>query len=351
VNAAARPLYPVPGPPPSAYQTRRVVIDDVSAVHEAERAARGLARALGFADQRREQAAIAASELASNVHKHTRGGALFLQEAPGEPHALEIVAADDGPGVHGFERCLADGYSTTGTLGTGLGAVRRIASRFAAYSLPARGTVVLARLDGQPAAAHRWFEVGAFCLPVDREHLTGDGYGLVEHDGLLTLLVVDGLGHGDEAAVASRAALSLLPELGATAPEQALVALHERLRPTRGAAAAILRADPGRGEAEFCGVGNVGGAAAGPGVPNRRVVSQPGIVGRNIPRPVAQRLPLGGDTTLLMYTDGIVSRWDLDMYPGVLGHHPAALAAVLMHHHRRSGDDSTAVALRPRAAR
>ncbi|WP_332835191.1 ATP-binding protein, partial [Carbonactinospora thermoautotrophica] len=130
--------------------TRRVVIDDVSAVHEARRAAAQLAADLGFCEVRREQVAIAASELASNAHKHTRGGDVYLQPAPHLPGpVLEMIAADHGPGVAAFEQCLVDGYSTTGTLGAGLGAVQRLASYCAAYSCPERGTVVLARFTAQ----------------------------------------------------------------------------------------------------------------------------------------------------------------------------------------------------------
>jgi hypothetical protein len=39
-----------------------------------------------------------------------------------------VIAIDDGPGIADIERSLGDGFSTGGTPGTGLGAVRRLAS-------------------------------------------------------------------------------------------------------------------------------------------------------------------------------------------------------------------------------
>ena len=46
-------------------------------------------------------------------------------------------------------RCLTDGYSTAGTPGTGLGAVRRLANEFDIYSAPGEGTIVMARFGAR----------------------------------------------------------------------------------------------------------------------------------------------------------------------------------------------------------
>ena len=49
-------------------------------------------------------------------------------------------------------RCLEDGFSTAGSLGTGFGAVQRQADRFGVYSRPGVGTAVLARSSVHPPA-------------------------------------------------------------------------------------------------------------------------------------------------------------------------------------------------------
>ena len=50
-------------------------------------------------------------------------------------------------------RCLGDGYSTGGTAGTGLGAVRRMSVEFDIHSVPGEGTVVMSRVGPAPAPA------------------------------------------------------------------------------------------------------------------------------------------------------------------------------------------------------
>ena len=54
-----------------------------------------------------------------------------------------------------IERCLSDGYSTAGTPGTGLGAVRRLATEFDIHSVPGEGTIVMARFGAATGTATR----------------------------------------------------------------------------------------------------------------------------------------------------------------------------------------------------
>ena len=90
--------------------------------------------------------AIAATELANNLLLHAGGGELLIQTlGPTIRPRVELLAIDRGPGMSDVARCLTDGYSTAGTPGTGLGAVRRLASEFDIYSAPGEGTVVMAR--------------------------------------------------------------------------------------------------------------------------------------------------------------------------------------------------------------
>src|SRR4029450_7163213 len=77
---------------------------------------------------------------------HAGGGELLLQKlGSDDSSSIELLAIDRGPGMTDVSRCMSDGYSTGGTQGTGLGAVRRLASEFEIYSAPGEGTVVLAR--------------------------------------------------------------------------------------------------------------------------------------------------------------------------------------------------------------
>jgi serine/threonine-protein kinase RsbT len=58
---------------------------------------------------------------------------------------LEMLVADNGPGIKDLEQAMTDGYSTTGGLGTGLGAARRLSDEFEIDSQPGGGTRILIR--------------------------------------------------------------------------------------------------------------------------------------------------------------------------------------------------------------
>src|SRR5688572_898685 len=104
-----------------------VSVAEESQIGEARRAAARLAGEAGFSQADSGRASIVASELATNLLRHARGGELLLHATdPGAAQpAVEILSADKGPGMADVERCLEDGYSTNGTPGNGLGAVRR----------------------------------------------------------------------------------------------------------------------------------------------------------------------------------------------------------------------------------
>src|SRR4051812_45845337 len=102
----------------------RLRVEDDSQVAPARRAAEHMAAALGFDETKRGQAAIVATELATNLLRHAAGGELLVL---GGPAGLDLLAWDRGPGISDIAASSADGASTRGGPGTGLGAVRRLA--------------------------------------------------------------------------------------------------------------------------------------------------------------------------------------------------------------------------------
>src|SRR5688500_12448889 len=152
---------------------QRHVIDDPSKVGEARRAAQTLAN-FELDVETAGRVAIAATELANNLLRHAGGGELLIQKLGNDgATSVELLAIDRGPGMQDIERCMADGYSTTGTPGTGLGAVRRLAGEFDLHSEPGQGTVVMARFG--PKTKLRY---GAVNLALDGEALCGDAWDL-----------------------------------------------------------------------------------------------------------------------------------------------------------------------------
>ncbi|MFV0130894.1 ATP-binding protein [Streptomyces sp. HMX112] len=96
----------------------------------------------GLVDQTR--IVTAASELARNAYVHGGGGTLEIQllSQPGR-RGLRLTVRDDGPGIPDVEAALADGFTTGGGLGHGLGGARRLMHEFQVRSVPGRGTTVV----------------------------------------------------------------------------------------------------------------------------------------------------------------------------------------------------------------
>jgi anti-sigma regulatory factor (Ser/Thr protein kinase) len=315
----------------------RHVIDDDSRIGEARRAAQTLAN-FELDAQAAGKAAIVATELATNLMRHAGGGELLMQTLGNDGDTVvELLAIDRGPGMHDVARCLTDGYSTGGTAGTGLGAVRRLSDEFDIYSMPGEGTVVMARF-GKPLRTR----FGAICVPLPGEIDCGDAWHLVSEQGRTALMLVDGLGHGTFAAEASQAGIGAFAASPWSPPVAALDVSSRLMSKTRGGAAACALVD---GESvSYAGVGNISGVIIGP-EKSQGMVSQAGTMGTPHRRPQQFEYRRAPGSLLVMHSDGLSARWNLREKPGLLVAHPALVAAVLYRDHGRNRDDATVVVL------
>lgn len=328
---------------------RRVEVTDASLVPAARRAATEHAAACGLPQQVRDQVALAATELAENLHRHAVGGELLLLSAD-EPGGLDLLALDRGPGVARFERCVTDGFTTGTTLGTGLGAVRRLATSFEAVSEPGRGTAVLARF-GRPLAA-TGVDAGAVGFPVRGEDVNGDAWCVVRDGDRVLALLADGLGHGPGAATASRAATEALPALRGRPVDQVVTDLHEALRGTRGAALSVVRTSgtdlAAGGPVQVAGLGNVSVLVADPDGISKRLATSHGTAGSVAPgRIPVQTYAASAGSTVVLHSDGLTARFGLEGRTALLGARALLVAAVLHRDHARATDDTGVLVLKP----
>lgn len=326
-----------------------VPIDDASRVAEVRRVAMGFAKEQGLGEETVAKVGIVATETATNLVKHAQQAEVLVSNLTLQGQTgVEILAIDRGPGVENLEQCLADGYSTTGTTGTGMGAISRLANEFDAYSQPGRGTVLVARVHEGPAA-QRTATCGAVIVPFRGEPVCGDAWALRQVDQTAELLVADGLGHGVLAADASGAAARAFSMYGGGSPGEMVERLHEALRGTRGAALAVARIDaPGRC-VQYAGIGNIAGAV----VSNEKtqfMVSHNGTAGHAARRFQQFEYALPPDGVVIMHSDGLSSSWNFKTYPGLLRRHPSVIAGVLYRDASRGRDDVCVVVWRSLAA-
>ncbi|GGL01930.1 STAS domain-containing protein [Planomonospora parontospora] len=154
---------------------------------------------------------IRPQEAASNLVRHAVEGVMLIRPHPEPASAVEVVAMDRGPGMHDVSRALRDGYSTGGTLGIGLGGIARMASGYDVHSVPGRGTVLGVCFTARGAALPP-SRVSGVTRPIGEEAVCGDAFAVVEDGASTTVMVCDGLGHGEAAALASREAVRVFLE-------------------------------------------------------------------------------------------------------------------------------------------
>ncbi|WP_406010744.1 SpoIIE family protein phosphatase [Streptomyces sp. NBC_00637] len=361
-----------------------VPVHDSTRVRDARVAAEDAAALAGLDPSRAADAALVATELATNLLKHARGGQLLV-EAVSPPSAREggllvqLTAVDHGPGMSDVSAALGDGFSTAGSLGAGLGTCRRLADDFDLHSVPGRGTVALARIGGpartrgrrepasgqgpgqgpgrtgaaapdeaSPGSARFSVRVGGVNIPFRGAACSGDAWTCVREGDLLTLMLADGLGHGPEAARASTTAVREVRRSPHLPPAEQLRRLDTALRGTRGAAVAVARLDLRTGRLLFAGVGNIG-ARLREGDSWRHLLSRPGIVGTHRPTTLPEtEAAWAPDRLLVLHSDGLPSRWAPPVDPRLLSCDPAVTAAVTVRDAGSSARpvrDDTAVAV------
>ena len=324
-----------------------VHISHESEVGEARRAVARVAVQAGLGESKAGTATLLATELASNLVRHAQGGELLVQTLviDGVP-VIELIALDNGPGMADVERCMADGFSTAGTLGVGLGGVRRMASTFDVYSRPGWGSIFLARVNGDDSQrARERFEWGCVSLPVRGETECGDSWSVDVHEQRIRAMVADGLGHGPLAARAAQEAGRVFAESRNIAPIDFLAQAHRALGSTRGAAVSVAQGYASEASLSFAGVGNVAGAIVG-SQEQRGLAAHNGTIGATLPRVKAFEYEWPEHALLVLHSDGLRSRWSLRDYPGLHARHPAIVAAALYKDFRRGNDDVTVLAAR-----
>jgi anti-sigma regulatory factor (Ser/Thr protein kinase) len=326
-----------------------VAINHASDASAARRIGHKLAQTLGFDETRAGQLAIVITEAATNILKHAGHGFLYIGPVQsGAAPGIDVVALDHGPGITDFATSLLDGVSTAGTAGTGLGALHRLSDEFDVYSARGKGAVFFMRLwRDAPPPAPRPIVTGALALPLAGEEECGDGWAVGCHERGATLLAVDGLGHGPQAALAAQAAIGALDRHRDLEPAQLIERVHEALRITRGAALALAHVDCARDELRFVGIGNIN-ALVIDGNGRRALVSHNGIVGHNMRKVQEFAAAFGPGALCIMHSDGVQTQWDLNDYPGLRARNPALIAAVLMRDFIRRRDDAMVLVVRRR---
>ena len=324
-------------------------LTDQSGVAEARRATIKLAQSLGFSERYQADAALVASEAATNIIKYAGRGEILLRRYMSEDvPGIELLALDRGPGIANLDAAQRDGFSTGGSLGAGLGTMSRQSHLFDIYSVEGAGTALLARIqNGRSRVADAPpYSVGARSTPKANQEVCGDAWGIEERNGQMRTVLLDGLGHGPLAFDASRRAVGIFRQADSIdTPASILRRAHEGLKGTRGAVMAVAQIDNAAGSVRFAGVGNIVGIVVS-GEASQHLLSTDGTVGYNMRLIREVSVDWSARSTMILTTDGLSTRWNLSRHPGLIRHHPSLIAAVLHRDFARDSDDATVLVVK-----
>jgi len=122
------------------------------------------------------------------------------------------------------------------------------------------------------------------------------------------MAVIDGLGHGPEAASAARRAADTMKAYAQSDPVEVVERCHTALRGTRGAALLVLSLSFRDALMMWAGVGNVEGWHMRP-AGREALLSRAGVVGYQITPPQRRSAPLAPGDLFILASDGVSARF------------------------------------------
>jgi len=189
-------------------------------------------------------------------------------------------------------------------------------------------------------------EWGFAARAIGGETESGDLHFVATHAGGVLVAVIDGLGHGPEAALASRLAAATLDEHLGESVTALMAHCHAALQRTRGAVLSLASIESDGREMTWLGVGNVDATLHRAGSARHQRESlhhRGGVVGYQLPPLRAATLALDPGDMLVFATDGIAGTFNS---ASPVGWHPQDAADHILRLHGKDTDDALVLVAR-----
>ena len=324
-------------------------IDDRSLIAFIKREIHNLALQIGFTPHRAAETDIIVAELTSNLIKYANGGELLYRaHLENEQNQIEIYCLDNGVGFENVAKIMNDGYSSSNTLGHGLGSIKRLSNDFQIYSMKNWGCVqyvkICEKTDFQSPPLKPGLNSTTIAVNYPGEKFCGDGYYVKHSSKGFQIFVGDGLGHGESANEAAQLAIKVFRQTITWDPAEILREIHSKVKKTRGLVATIASVDYKSEVWNVCGIGNINTRIFN-GLENKTYTPYNGIIGHNIPRTLNNTIvPYKKHQIIIMHSDGLRTRWNLNDMTSIFKHSPGIIAASLLKENIRGTDDATILA-------
>ncbi len=333
-------------------------VSDISDIGDQRRKAVAFAKELGFLPGDSEEIAIIVTEMMNNMLDHGGTESRLITcrvEDDKNNQGIELWAIDNGSGLDDLDQAFRDGHSSKNSLGLGLGTIKRFSDEIetSIKSIPEEFLDIngLKSMDGMVICSRKWLPkqswirrnknitIGAASRPKPGEKINGDSFFIRHLSSQVTLAaVVDGLGHGIDAHIASRLAVKSLEAKSDLPLPEIINYTHKTLLGTRGATvgAALIQSDLSK--VSFVGMGNIEARIVTP-QKKHALISLGGIVGLKIRMPKVYEYIYDADNFLVLYSDGINSGWQNGYEEW--GKHPQKIAENILKSYSRDHDDAT----------
>jgi phosphoserine phosphatase RsbX len=184
-------------------------------------------------------------------------------------------------------------------------------------------------------------------LPLPGQSESGD-LCLIKRVGKGTLVaVVDGLGHGQEAAGAAQAAVGALDQYAREPLIDLVRRCHDAMVGLRGVVLGLAYLDPQAATMTWLGVGNVGGMLLRADLGNRpsriTLVPSAGFIGAERTHPTSRSVPLALGDTVVLFSDGVREGFAESL---VLSKSPQEIADFVITRHVKGNDDALVLVAR-----
>jgi serine phosphatase RsbU (regulator of sigma subunit) len=175
------------------------------------------------------------------------------------------------------------------------------------------------------------------------EMVCGDAYCVTQIANGALICVIDGLGHGSEAAEASRAAIAAISDHRDDAAEEIVAQCHDALKSTRGAVLSLAIVNSMHNRLTWVGIGNIEGILLHAEAQHEWLPLRAGIVGCRMPSIRAIEMPISPGDLLVMFSDGITSHLLDRMY---INREPVEVAERIIRTQIRRTDDALVLVAR-----
>ncbi|MEO7975539.1 SpoIIE family protein phosphatase [Flavobacterium sp.] len=321
-------------------------IDDRSLIAFIKREIHNLALHIGFTPHRAAETDIIVAELTSNLIKYANGGELLYRANLEDEHnVIEMYCLDKGVGFENLSKIMNDGYSSSNTLGHGLGSIKRLSNDFQIYSMKNWGCVqyikIYEKADFVLPALQSGLNYSAIAVNYPGETTCGDGYHIKISKRGFQIFFGDGLGHGENANEAVQLAIKAFKQSIEVEPSEIIRDIHTKVKKSRGLVATIAVVDFNSEVWKICGVGNIS-TRIYDGMENKTYTPYNGIIGHNIPRTLnATTVPYKKHQIIVMHSDGLRTRWNLNDMTSIFKQHPGIIASALYKENLRGTDDAS----------